>query len=479
MRRIIFLLTAFFLLLMPTANSEESSDWSLSPVIIKAYELSAEKLYLEWQGNAPVYQVYVDGESAASVIVNHAVIPLKKGSHTVSVYPINEVKSADTKINVGFNADANGLGAGGNINIDLAALGLDPKKISAGTPSAPLFIDYTVDPIFHATPDKLFAQTDFDDRVLLSFVDRYNADEYLITVKTNNDVNYVRFNNNAESAGLYISKTNSTVTLTLDQEFLQKQGCMIPELNEKYTFSVQLRKYATNILNGEKETTAIHESKVSSSYDYILTAPWKAAPVITYASQTSDGQITIKWDHDDNGIGCEYTILKIKKAFGIKVGAEVWGTTSEKEFVVNDLLNGVYSIAVRPQYKGENGDTSNEIWLEIKNDWVIAPALSCEQIERNQVKLSWLGSPNVETYHITVYTGNSESLLRFVDLDYSKYTEFDLPAENSEMTYIFINDKDYDQEAGLKLKFEIYSIRHAANGTEQKSATSSQTIIIK
>ena len=87
------------ILLFPlTVFCENTSDWTVSPIITKAYELESEKLYLEWQGNAPVYQIYMDGSNLASVIVNSAVIPLKKGSHNIIIYPISEAKSAETNL---------------------------------------------------------------------------------------------------------------------------------------------------------------------------------------------------------------------------------------------------------------------------------------------------------------------------------------------------------------------------------------------
>lgn len=474
MKRVALLTMAIFLCATFLANSEEANeDWFVAPIITKAYELSSEKLYLEWQGSAPVYQVYMDGASVASVIVNNAIIPLKKGTHSILVYPINEAKSADTKLELGLDA------VGGKLGFDLAVLGIDPKKLATGNPSDPLHIDYTINPIFNASPDKLAAETDFDNRILLSFVDRYNADEYLITVKNRNDVNYVRFNSDAEEAAQFVSKANSVVTLTLDQDYLQKNGCMVPELDEKYSFTVQLRKYAINMLNGEEEQTVIHESQISNNFDYTPTAPWKIAPIITYASQTADGQITLQWSHDDNDLGCEYAVMRINKALGIKTGEEVWGNTTDNTFIVSDLMNGNYTIAVMPQYEGEKGNTSNEVSLEVKNDWVIAPTLSCEQINKNQVKLAWTASANMEIYRITVYAGSSDSLLRFVDLDYTKYTEFDIPANSGDMEYIFSYDREYNAEDGQKLKFEIYGIRHTANGAEQKSGTSSQSITIE
>ena len=67
------LLMLVVLLACPAALAEDDA-WADAPVITTAYELSPGKLYLAWTGFAPVYQVYMDGESVASVIVNNAVI---------------------------------------------------------------------------------------------------------------------------------------------------------------------------------------------------------------------------------------------------------------------------------------------------------------------------------------------------------------------------------------------------------------------
>ena len=474
MKRTVFLLAVILLLTTGMAMCETASNWTDAPVITKAYEIESGKLYLEWQGNAILYQVYMDGESVASVIVNNAVIPLKNGSHMIYIFPIYETKAADTSIDFDINSK---LGSGG-VRLDLAALGIDPKKLTAGNPSEVLSVDYTPDPIFNAAPDQLAAEMDFGDRVHLSFTDRYNADEYLITIKNRNDVNYVRFRVDTDGAAQFISKAGSAVSLTLDREFLEKQGCMVPELNEKYTFTVQLRKYAVNMITVEKETMVIHESKVSKGYDYTPEALWKTAPVITYASQTAEGEITIKWDHDDNDMGCEYVVYKIKKTLGVKTGEEVWGTTAENEFVVKDLMNGGYTVAVMPRYMGEKGKMSGEAKIDVKNDWITAPALSCSQADEGQVQLIWPVSPNVEAYHITVYTG-SGSLLRFVNMDFRKYAEFEVPAVGDEIVYLYTYDGEYDPAEGVRLKFEIYAVRRTADGQIQKSETSSKTITLR
>ena len=457
------------------AAAEALDDWTTSPVIIKAYEQSYGKIYIEWQGNAPVYQIHVDGNKAADVIVNHHVLEVEKGAHTIIIYPINEIRDADTKLN--FNLEATVVGGG--ISLDLAALGLDPKRLAAGNPSEKFSFDYKPSQIRNGTPDNLSATTDPENRVVLSFADQYVADEYLLTIKHRNDVNYLTFHVDGEAEAELITKSNTMVSLVLDPAFLQEQECFVPELNEEYRFTVQLRKYGTNLIDGAKEKTIVSESKVSSELTYRVTAAWKTAPVITFASQSADGEITVRWDHEDYGSNCEYSIVKINKVLGVMTGEEEWGRTSNHEFTKVDLNNGGYCINIVPVLKDEKGTYSADVNVEVKNEWVTAPELTCEQIGLNQVKLTWKAPVNVEKYHITVSTGDSSSLLRFVDLDYSKYAEFDVDAIESDMEYVFVYDKEIDQENGLKMKFEIFGLRHTASGEEQKSATSTKTILLK
>lgn len=478
MRRGTFIIIALFIMaLLSVAGAESANDWAASPVFTKAYEQSSGKIYIEWEGTAPLYQIHVDGNKVADVIVNHHVIDLSKGAHSIVVYPINEIRDADTKLDLNLEAEV----IGGGISLDLAALGLDPKRLTAGNPSEKLNIDYKPSQIINGTPDKLSAITDPDDKVVFSFADQYTADEYLVTVKHRNDTNYVTFyvDGETEKGKELIAKTNSMTSLVLDPEFLRDQECIVPELNEEYRFTVQLRKYGVNLINGEKEKSIIAESKVSPELVYRVTAAWKTAPEIAFASQTADGQITLQWDHDDYGAGCEYIVMKINKVLGVMTGEEQLGVTKEHEYVVNDLTNGGYCINIVPALNGEKGSYSTDANIEIKNEWVVAPELSCEQISGNQIKLTWRAPANIETYHITVFTGDNASLLRFVDLDYSKYTEFDAPAVEGDMEYIFTYDKDIDPENGVKMKFEIVGVRHAANGSEQKSAVSSKTLVVK
>lgn len=459
------------------AQCESNESWNTAPVITSAYEISSGKLYLEWTGTASVYQVYMDGKSVSSVIVNNAVIPVTKGTHTIMVYPIDEIREVDTKIDVGIGSDKIKV-LNLDLGIDLAMIGLDPKKLVAGTPSNPLSIDYSPNTILNAKPEQLSAITNSSDQVLLSFSDRYHADEYIVSIKCGNDINYVKYKKESPAANSLIQQNGNIITLTLDPSFLESQECMIPELDNKYSFTVQLRKHANDMLSGEKISHVIHQSKESAPYQYRPVAAWKTAPSISYASQTADGEITIQWDHEDYGLHCEYAVLKINKALGIKTGEEQIGITTENSFVISDLMNGSYSISVAPIYANEKGNNSSDVTINVQNDWVIAPILTCEELDANRVCLSWLSVEGVETYHITVYKGDNDSLLRFVDLDFSKYSEFDLQAATGTMEYVYSYDKEINPETGEKIKFEIYGIRHALDGSEQKTAISSKILTI-
>lgn len=476
MKRILIVLFIFILSLVTfcSVTAESTEDWANAPVITKVYEQANGKIYVEWKGQAPVYQIHVDGSKVADVSVCHHIINIEKGTHSIIVYPIYEIRDADTKLDLTLGSKMLG-----ELSIDLATLGLDPKRLAVGNPSEVFSFDYKPSQIVNGIPENVSAVTDPENRVILSFTDQYMADEYLLTIKHKNDMNYLTFHVNDESEAKFISKTNAKVSLILDPSLLQSQECFAPELNEEYRFTVQLRKYVPNLVSGEKEKNVSIESKVSSELVYKTVAAWKNAPVITYASQSADGVITLQWDHEDYDVGCEYMVVKINKVFGIMTGEEELGRTSGHEFSVKDLNNGAYCINIVPVLNGEKGFYSPDANVEIKNEWVIAPELNCEQIGEKEIKLTWKAAANIAKYHVVVFAGDNASLLRFVDLDYSKYAEFDINANEGEMEYMFSYDKAVDIENGIKLKFEVYGLHYTASGEEQKTATSTKTIILK
>lgn len=450
-------------------------DWKDMPIITHVYELSEEKLSLEWEGYSDLYQVYVDGKKVSTVNYNTAFIDLKAGVHQIVVIPVKyESKNADKDLGVNFGFK--GLEAG--VNIDLGALGVDPKDLLQGTPSQTFTVSYTPDPLMSAVPEIVSADTDLDDRVLLTFTDHYDSDVYRITIKSGKNANYAEFDTSSADAAALITKTNSRVTITLDQDYLQSRRCFIPELDQEYSFLVKLQRHPNNYVDGQKEESIVLESKESKAFEYTPFAAWKTAPEITYASQTADGQVTLQWVHDVGGLECKYKIIRYDKVLGVKTGENEVGRTSGKEFVIKDLMNGKYTYVIIPLYADEQGLTSEEASVEVQNNWVVAPTLKCELGKDKQVILKWPSSEGTESYHVVVYAG-SGSLLRFVNLDYKKYTEFDVQAKPGDMEYVFTYQDSIDPENGVRLKFEIYGIRHAADGKEQKSATSTQTIVLK
>ena len=489
------LIIAFFFTLMIVLPvfAKDNDEWKQKPVITNVYELTKEKMLIEWEGNASLYQVYVDGKQAASVNLPTTVIDVKGGMHQITVMPVS-VRSKEGDKNFSFNFNTSGLADIlrllnvpvvkdlGNINVgldmDLSAFGIDPKDLIMGDPSETVKINYTPNAISAAVPEILGAYTDFDERVMLSFTDKYESNIYRICIKNGKDTTYAEFDVSTDDAAPLITKDKSRVTVILDPGYLEAHGCMVPELDQKYSFSVKLQKWLVDFIDGSKETNIVLESKESKAYDYTPYAAWKNEPVITYASQSADGQITLRWDHDDNGLGCEYKIMEQDILLGVKKGEGEIGRTSEKEFTVNDLMNGKYTYAVIPVFSGDEGSASDPVTAEVKNNWVAAPALKCEAENSKDVRLKWTASEGVESYHITVSAGDG-SLLRFVKLDYKKYEEFDVEAAAGEMVYTYTYDQPANPENGTNLKFEIYGIRHTADGTEQRSAASAQTITLK
>lgn len=470
MKTRVVILAVLMLCCVISGFATEDDAWKTAPVITHAYEIDSGKMYLEWEGSALVYQVYVDGEKVVDVNVCNAVIPIKNGLHQIQVYPIYEYKAADTKVEINVSVI--------DIGLDLATLGLDGKEMMAGVPSDVFSVDYVASTIFEAVPDQLAAVTDFDDTVSISFVDRYHADEYFVSIKEGNDVNYVKYSYDSERNSGYIEKKGTTVTIRLQPEYLEEQECIIPELNNEYEISVQLRKYVVDLITGEKTLSSVQTSKESEKLKYTPIAAWKNGVEIFYASQTADGQVTLQWNHDDNGLGCEYAIMNVKKMFGIKTGEEEIGRTADNTYVINDLMNGKTAFSIVPILLGEKGNSSNEVEIDIQNEWVVAPVLTCEDMKGGTVRLNWMAAEGVEEYCVVVYEGDNDSLLRYVNLDFSKTSEELLPAVDGEMEFTYVFDAEIDPDIGERLRFEVYGLRYAANGDVQKSSVSTQIVTI-
>ena len=446
-------------------------DWKTMPTITHAYELSKDKIFLQWEGKADLYRINIDGKEVATVKVKSATVDVKPGVHNIIVIPLHlESKNADTKLELNVGE------AGGSI--DLATLGVDPKDVRQGTQSEAFKMNYSVDTLLNATPEVKQANTDFHDNVLLTFTDKFDSNIYYISIKSGKDVIPTVFDTSSKDAAALITKNNSTVTITLDQKYLKAHEWMVPDLDQKYSFSVKLAKYPKNYVTNEKETSSVIESKSSKYFEFTPYAAWKTPPEITYASQTANGEITLKWDHDDNGMGCEYVITSPDKVIAVKKGNKEIGKTKKKEYVVTDLENGKHVFTVAAVYGKETGIASDKQTIKVDNSWVVAPAFTCTLKGKKDVVLTWEAPKEIENYHVIVSVG-SGSLLKYVNLDFKKYKEFDVPAKQGEMTYTYSYDQNVDSENGTKLQFEIYGSRKTAKGETQKSATSSQTIVLK
>lgn len=482
---IVVLITSALFSYPDFAFAEGTKDWSAEPVITKVYESGKDQIILEWEGCADFYYIYLDGKKAATVNLNYAILNIKRGQHQLQILPIKlESKGADSTF--GFDVSVPlpkliskvlGDNLEASANVDLSALGIDPKTILQGTRSQIFTLNYNSSPFIDTTPEIIDATTDFDDNVVLSFTDKYDSDSYGIGVWSGKDVTYVEFDRSSQTCTEWIDKNNTNVTIVLNREYLTSQSCMIPELGEKYSFTVRLGKYAVNLVSAKPEPTMLLASKDSKAFSFTPIAAWKAAPEINYASQTADGQVTLRWAHETNGLDCEYEIVRVNKLFGVKKGEDVIGRTTEHEYVINDLVNGKVDFAVVPVYEMERGDISDEMTVEVANSWVAAPEFFCEAISDNKVRLTWIATSGVESYHIVVYAG-SGSLLRFVNLDYKKYQEFDIQATDEKMEYVYEYGDELVTDTGVRLRFEINAVRHTANGTEQKSSVSKESIQI-
>jgi len=483
---LVFALIASVVLGFPLFTlADGAENWGDEPIITKVYESGKEQIIVEWEGSADFYYVYLDGKKAATVNLNYAILNVKRGRHQIQILPIKfESKGKDSTL--GFDVSLPipeklsflGEGLDASANLDLGALGIDPKNILQGTRSKIITLNYNNTQLIDAVPEILGAVTDFDDNVVLSFVDKYDSECYEISIKSGKDISYVEFDRSSPACAEWIDKNNATVTIVLNREYLKSQGSMIPELGEKHSFGVRLGKHAVNFVNGEPETTMLLGSKDSKAFSYTPVAAWKTAPEITYASQTADGQITLQWAHEAKDLACEYEVVRVDKILGVKKGEEVLGKTQEHEFVVNDLMNGKADYIIVPVYAGERGDASDEASVEVANSWVAAPELSCEALSGNRVLLSWNCAAGVESYHITVYAG-SGSALRFINLDYKKYQEFDVAAADGKMEHVFEYGDELVTDQGVRLRFEIYAVRHTAKGAEQKSSVTKQAIQIQ
>lgn len=468
LKRCLSFILLLILMLTNAAQAQDNGGWNTQPEITEVYEQDSGKIYMEWDGKASSYLVYVDGKQVQSVNVPSALIDLKKGVHTIKIVPFTKEKGSD------INVEVSGLGVG------IALGGFSTAGTTTGTPSKPFSFDYTPNPLINSALTVPRAKMSIDNTIHLTFTDKYNADEYLITVKDGNDTSYIRFFPRDDTQDEFMSFSGSDVTVSLDPIYLRENGCMQIQLGKKYSFIVQLRKSITSKLSGEKISSVIHDSKESKELWFVPVAAWSIAPVIAIAKQTGEGQLLLQWTHDlDINIPCEYDVLLASKVLIVKTGETIVATTTDKEIVLLDLADGNYSYAIVPRFEGKKGTASAEANVTIKNTWNAEPKLILTQVEENQVKLEWTSALGIETYNIRVYVGNSKSFLKFVDLDYKEYMKFDVPVTGDMLSTVFTYDDVIDSKNEVKLKFDIQGIKHAENGVELTTKVGSQSITLK
>lgn len=444
--------------------AEDAGDWRTQPVITQVYEQAPGKVYLEWNGKASAYHIFLDGKWLCSTDVPSALIDINRGAHNIKVVPAGKEGATDISLGVNYV-----------VAIDFALPGTTP-----GTPSAPLSIDYIPNSILGAELAAPSAQMSSDNTVLLSWNDRFGADEYLISVKEGSKTDFIRFFPKDETRNEQISIAGSVVTVRLDPAYLRENGYAQIELGKKYAFTVLLRKHATSMLTGETIPSVIHETKASQELLFTPYGIWSVAPVITQAEQIGEGQVRLQWEHERGvNTSCEYDVILASKVLMVKTADTLVATTSDQEIILNDLADGSYSFSIVPRLDASKGAASAEASVTVKNTWVEEPKLTLAQVDNHQVKLEWPAALGVESYHIRVLAGDSTSLLQFVDMDYKEYRQFDVPVTGELLSITFSYEDRIDPEKGIKLKFEIRGIKHANNGDELTTRTGSQTITIK
>lgn len=464
------LLLLCLIVFLPAAAEQETFESPVEvPVILKAYEAEPGQIYLEWSGSSSYYEVHVDGKNIKTVKATHHTFPLKSGTHEIQIFPVIRRESGhDTNVNL----DVAGLVG---FNVDLAMFGLTADDLTLGPASASVMLDYLPDTIFTSAAAHLSAKTDYTGCVVLSFEAPLPADEYQVKIQQGKDISYIRFSVDSADTASLITQSQSSVSIRLDPAFLKSGRCMVPEIGTKYKFSVLLRRYAENYLSGGVLPSVIHESKESKALSYKPVESWKQAPVITYASQTADGKITLRWEHDSCGADCSYVIYRVKKLGGlISQGKEKLARTKNHAYVLTDLEEGRYYIRVVPEYGGLEGEASKDANLLISNQWQNAPEIISRQTTPTDVLLSWICPEGIDRYHLTVQIPR-HSLAGFINLSYETFFETDIDAVPGPMEYTYTYNNPYDKSKSPTLRIQLYGIR--LTGEEEQYTDTAQSTV--
>lgn len=66
--------------------------------------------------------------------------------------------------------------------------------------------------------------------------------------------------------------------------------------------------------------------------------------------------------------------------------------------------------------------------------------------------------------------------MRYVNLDYKKYTELDIEDFEDNVEFSLSFDDGSQFESGDRLRFEVYGISYTADGEEQKTSTTTVSV---
>ena len=82
MKKIICLFSVVFCLFFSlSVIADSNEDWGEKPVITHLHEISKDKIALEWEGSADLYQIFVDGKNVTTSNIKYAELKMESGPH--------------------------------------------------------------------------------------------------------------------------------------------------------------------------------------------------------------------------------------------------------------------------------------------------------------------------------------------------------------------------------------------------------------
>ncbi|MBR3904386.1 MAG: hypothetical protein IKJ51_01575 [Clostridia bacterium] len=398
MKKTVWLLVAFCtLMLCCCAHAEQNimnEKWNTAPRITDIYEVADGQIRIEWTGMAEAYQVHLDDGDVMNVETPYVLLKkVKVGGHHVQVFPLLEMdKEKAESIGVEIKSE---YGVGLNVDVPLGKLagflGIDKQVFVRGT-NASEQVDYRYDKksnIGRVKVKNIKAFVDSSDTVCLTFEDDFHADEYKVTIYYGDNIHNIIYTGEQTAKGwgntpalLERNSENNTVTLRLTPDYLKTFKCGALQMGQKYSFTVQLRMYSSSLLHqGRVLNNVILESKESSRHTFVPQSLWMDKPVIESCEQVADGRLEIKWSHPGLVMGCSYDVL---------VDGKVAASSNQDKAMVDGLLDGSYSITVKPRLNGKEGSESVRKKVKVENNWSAAPQIvRLEQIADGKVEIGW------------------------------------------------------------------------------------------